>query len=213
MMDASHAELLLKGAAQAAPDVPAMGIHARPAAMSKKGYILAESGSKDWILQKMQSTDWAGATCDIRSLTLGLHGQDKFVVEIGTAQNVDLSTPAHIVEPAHMRQPPPGIRTSPPGVVGRSNRRAPRHAPGWWRMAVACSAVRVARAGPCARARSVDVCAYVMMTLSMMMLTITVRRTKNGTVGPEYLPSTRSRAVQGPWAREAAGSLGRRGTV
>ena len=40
MMDASHAELLLKGAAQAAPDVPAMGIHARPAAMSKKGYMV-----------------------------------------------------------------------------------------------------------------------------------------------------------------------------
>eukprot|EP01047_Picozoa_sp_COSAG01_P117844 COSAG01_NODE_46514_length_399_cov_1.560000_2_plen_58_part_00 len=40
MMDAAHAELLLKGAAQAAPDVPAMGIHARPAAMNKKGYMV-----------------------------------------------------------------------------------------------------------------------------------------------------------------------------
>ena len=38
MMDASHAELLLKGAAEAAPDVPAMGIHARPAAMTENRY-------------------------------------------------------------------------------------------------------------------------------------------------------------------------------
>ena len=40
MMDAAHAELLLKGVAQAAPDIPAMGIHARPVMMSKKGYLV-----------------------------------------------------------------------------------------------------------------------------------------------------------------------------
>jgi hypothetical protein len=40
MMDAAHAELLLKGASQAAPDIPGMGIHARPAAMSKTGFML-----------------------------------------------------------------------------------------------------------------------------------------------------------------------------
>jgi hypothetical protein len=36
----THAELLLKGATQAAPDIPGMGIHARPAAMSKTGFMI-----------------------------------------------------------------------------------------------------------------------------------------------------------------------------